>query len=163
MKAGKKFRTNVREDRVAVKLDFPKGEGRTRQSFKEDADINNIVKRFNTTGQLPAMIRQDAKYGDFSTVTDFREAMDLVMHAQDQFANLPAAVRDRFGNDPARFLEFAMKPESRGEMVKMGLAELDADSKAAVAASAASKAKAKGKPSPSQPDPALGGSGADDA
>ena len=44
------------------------------------------------------------------------------MLAQEQFAALDAAVRSRFDNDPAKFLEFTADPANADEMVKMGLA-----------------------------------------
>lgn len=95
---------------------------RTHQSFKEECDINTILKRYNKTGQLPEIIKTNPQYGDFSSQLSYQESLDVVMKAQEQFDALPSAVRERFGNDPSRFLAFANDPKSVEEMVAMGLA-----------------------------------------
>lgn len=94
----------------------------TKQSFKDECDINNIMKKYKNTGMLPEMIKTQPQYGDFSEVSDYMESMNIVLKAQEQFQNLSADVRNRFQNDPAQFLDFANDPKNGEEMVKMGLA-----------------------------------------
>lgn len=94
----------------------------TKQSFKDDTDINNITAKYERTGALPDMIKENPRYGDFSEAPDYQAALDTVMHAQAQFDALDARIRARFGNDPAQFLEFATNRENIDEMVKLGLA-----------------------------------------
>lgn len=94
----------------------------TKQCFREECDINNILRKFNKTGQLPEMIKRNPIYGDFSEPVDYQEALNIVLHADEQFRNLPARVRERFGNDPKRFLEFVSDPSNGEELVEMGLA-----------------------------------------
>lgn len=94
---------------------------RTIQSAKADADINVIVKRFGITGQMPASVRLPS-YGDFSGVSDFQTAMNVVRSAEESFLELPASVRKRFGNNPQAFLEFCSDEANIDEMRKMGLA-----------------------------------------
>lgn len=103
-------------------IDFSGDPGLTDGSQAADADINTIMRRFEKTGQLPAMIQRNAAYGDFSTAPDYQTALNTVLHAQEQFSSLDAHVRKRFGNDPAQFLEFATNPKNAEEMVSMGLA-----------------------------------------
>lgn len=92
------------------------------QSQAEETDINYIVKRFGVTGQLP-VVPMPPSYADFSeSVTDYREAMDLVLAANRSFAALPADVRARFANDAGAFLDFAENPANIDELRKMGLA-----------------------------------------
>lgn len=98
------------------------GQGMTKQSFKEECDINHIMKRFKRNGILPSLIKKDARYGNFADVGSYQESLNIVMLAQEQFAGLSAEVRDRFGHDPAQFLEFAGDPKNLAEMVKLGLA-----------------------------------------
>jgi phage internal scaffolding protein len=93
---------------------------RTQQSFRDECDINNILRKFNVTGQLPIGSVQP-QYGDFSGVTDYQSALNAVMAAQDSFLALPAKVRSRFGNDPALFVEFASDEANKDEMRAMGL------------------------------------------
>ena len=45
-----------------------------------------------------------------------------VIRAAEAFAAMPADVRDRFQNDPGRFLEFANDASNYDEALKMGLA-----------------------------------------
>lgn len=94
----------------------------TKQADKEACDINNIVKKYQLTGQLPSMIKQNPQYGDFASVPDFSAAMEIVSKAQFQFDALDPRVRHRFDNDPLKFLAFATDGKNVDEMVKMGLA-----------------------------------------
>ena len=93
---------------------------RTKQSFRDECDINNILRQFNVTGQLPAGSVQP-QYGDFSGITDYQSALNAVMAAQDSFLQLPAKVRAKFDNDPAFFVEFASDEANRDEMKALGL------------------------------------------
>lgn len=117
-----------------------------KQSHKAECDINNIMARYSKTGILPAMIRQNPTYGDFSDPVDYREGLHLVMRAQEQFGALPAAVRERFGNDPYKFLEFCSKKENVEEMATLGLLKEEA----VKALEAKKRAKAEGAP-PAEP------------
>lgn len=116
----KKFRTAY--DRIKTPgLECPE-KGRTKQSFKKECDINTILKRMEITGALPEMIKGNPQYGDFSTVQSYQDSLNTVMFANEQFAALPAKVRNRFSNDPASFLAFTQDPANFKELVKMGLA-----------------------------------------
>lgn len=92
----------------------------TKQSFKEESDINEIVRRFGLTGQLPQNFTPPT-YGDFTEVSDFHTAMNAVAYARQQFDMIPAALRARFGNDPGAFVDFCSDPQNAGELEKMGL------------------------------------------
>lgn len=94
---------------------------RTKQSFKDECDINTIVRRFGVTGQLPQGVRAPT-YGDFVDVHDFRSAMDAVVLARESFDSMPSAVRARFSNNPALFVDFCSNSENLPELRKMGLA-----------------------------------------
>lgn len=91
------------------------------QSQKEESDINEIVRRFGLTGKLPDNVRVPT-YQDFDDVFDFQSAMNAVASATQSFMAMPADVRQRFGNDPQKFLEFCSKEENIPEMIKLGLA-----------------------------------------
>lgn len=96
------------------------GPGKTQQQFREECDINTIVRRFGITGQAPAPDRLP-EYGDFSQVTDFFSAQLAVREATERFMTLPSSVRERFANDPQRLLEFVSDEENREEGIKLGL------------------------------------------
>lgn len=90
------------------------------QQFAEEADINTIVNRFGLTGELPTGVRAPT-YADFSGVFDYHTAMNVVVAARDAFAQMPANVRARFGNDPGAFVDFVSDSGNRAEAEKLGL------------------------------------------
>lgn len=102
------------------------GPSLTIQSDGEEADINNIVRKFGITGQMPQGLRVPT-YGDFTEVGDYRSAQEALIAARDSFMQLPAHVRARFENDPQAFLEFCTEEQDGklvniDEMRKLGLA-----------------------------------------
>lgn len=92
----------------------------TQQHFKEDSDINVLIERFTHGGNLPQRNAEDYTFGDFSAV-DYQTALDTVMVANEQFGTLPAKVRDRFGNNPAKLLHFLQDENNREEAIGLGL------------------------------------------
>lgn len=114
-----------------------------KQSFRDECDINTIVRRFGVTGVAPMSGRMPT-YGDFSGISDFQSAMEVVTAAREAFASLPAAVRERFANDPQRLLGFLGDEANRDEAIRLGLVNppVAAPSAAAAAASAAGTAGA---------------------
>src|SRR5262245_43276128 len=103
-----------------VKLEFPAGEGRTKQSFKDECDINVIMRRYEKTGVLTHLRKVQPEFAD-CTGRDFNEAMNLVAEARTAFAELPSSVRDRFDNDPAKFLDFCQDEGNLDEAGELGL------------------------------------------
>lgn len=104
------------------------------QSQKEESDINTIVRRFGLTGQLPSNVRMP-QYGDFTGIQSYQDALNAVLEAQNSFMTLPAHVRERFGHDPEKFVQFCMDEENRTEAEKLGLvAKKTLPDKGAVAA-----------------------------
>lgn len=93
----------------------------TQQSFKDECDINVMLVKFSVTGQLPDNVRVP-QYIDFEETFDFHSSMNVIRAAQESFAAMPADVRERFNNDPGKFLEFANDASNYDEAVKMGLA-----------------------------------------
>lgn len=93
----------------------------TIQSQKEDADINVILRNFGVTGQLPSS-RVPPVYADFQGVLDYRDAMELITAANVAFMELPAKVRSRFQNDPAKFVDYCSDPKNLDGMRELGLA-----------------------------------------
>lgn len=116
-----KFKTSYGErSRVQVST---VGESLTQQHHAHDADVRNIIKQYDRTGLIANVNRGVARYGDYSEVNEYREALDLVIGANESFAELPAKIREMFSNDAGAFFEFATNPENAAEMVKLGLAE----------------------------------------
>jgi phage internal scaffolding protein len=93
---------------------------RTQQHFKDETDINNILRQFNITGQLPTKA-MSPRYGDFTGVGDYHSALNQVIAAEGEFMTLPAQLRARFDNDPQELIEFLNNPENKDEAIKLGL------------------------------------------
>lgn len=100
-------------------ISFP-AEGRTKQSFAQECDINTIMSRYALTGQFTHLSLRAPQYGDVADI-DFQGCMDTVAAAREHFASLPSAIRDRFHNDPGRLLSFLQDPSNRDEALKLGL------------------------------------------
>lgn len=94
---------------------------RTQQQFKEECDINNIIKKFNDTGQFRHVTSKEGMYGDFSLFTDYRDMWHAVRSAEDAFSTLPAEVRKRFRNDPQELIDFLGDPKNYEEALELGL------------------------------------------
>lgn len=90
------------------------------QQFADECDINTIVRRFGLTGELPNGVSMPLS-GDFTSATDFQSSMNLIRQAQESFLELPATVRERFNNDPARVINFLEDPSNRDEAIKLGI------------------------------------------
>lgn len=95
-------------------------ESLTKQSFKEESDINTIVRRFGLTGELPSDLRVPLN-GDFTEVPDFSTAMQMIVEARESFDALPAHLRARFHNDAREFVDFVSDDSNRAEAEKLGL------------------------------------------
>lgn len=97
------------------------GTSRAKQQFRDECDINTIMRRFQRDGVVSHVARFQGRYEDVTGTVPYDEALRIVMAAEEAFGSLPSSVRLRFENDPAAFVEFATDPKNRGEMVKLGL------------------------------------------
>lgn len=97
----------------------------TKQSFKDEVNINKIMDKFQKSGALTHYAKHAPTYGD-ATQVDLHEAIRIVAEADEMFDELPSSIRKRFSNDPEEFLEFVQDPKNLEEMRKMGLAEPNA-------------------------------------
>jgi len=93
----------------------------TRQEFKKDCDINEILKTYKLTGKLYQTM-QNPEYGDFSATQSYIDALDIVHKAEIQFNSLSASLRDRFKNSPAALLDF-VNNASEADLETIGLIE----------------------------------------
>lgn len=78
----------------------------TQQHERDEVDINTIVRRFGITQQMPSGVAGGV-YGDFTGMSDYEDAVARIDRAKEGFMKLPAEVRDRVGNDPARLISIA--------------------------------------------------------
>lgn len=94
----------------------------TQQNTAEQTDINYIVATFARTGVLP-QAQKLPTYGDFSQVSDFRSAMELIQQSQELFQNLPSDARSHFNNNPALFLDYMQNSPEQALIDKLGLSD----------------------------------------
>lgn len=95
---------------------------RTQQSLAGETDINNIMSKYQKTGVIQHLNRYQGQYGEFGDVPAYKEGLERVMAAEEMFMSLPSTIRERFGNDPGKFIAFATEPNNIEELRKMGLA-----------------------------------------
>lgn len=93
----------------------------TKQSFKDECDINRLMAKYETTGVIDHVNRRMPEYGDFAGVVSYQDSLNIVLDAREVFAALPARLRDRFGNDPGQYLAFIDDPKNKDEAIKLGM------------------------------------------
>lgn len=118
----KKQVRNAFSPRERVQVDFADSPGRTKQSMRDECDINGIMRKFIKTGALSHLAKHGGHYGDFPPI-DFHEAMNMVKQGEQMFAELPAKIRRRFHNEPEEFLAYVQDPANLEEMRELGLAK----------------------------------------
>lgn len=96
---------------------------RTQQSHQNDCDINIQLARFTASGgtALPNGTSKTPQFGDFIGAPDFQRALDVVINAENAFAELDVHLRRKFGNDPAEYLAWVNDPANIEEGIKLGL------------------------------------------
>lgn len=98
----------------------------TQQHFKDDCDINNIVRRFIDTGSWSdELATRRPMFGDFTQSHDYYEAQNIIAESKTLFEELPSALRKRFNNEPAEMLAFLENENNRQEAVALGLVNPD--------------------------------------
>lgn len=100
-------------------ITFPEN-GRTKQSFKAECDINTIMARYQKTGLLDHVRQVQGQYLDV-TGADFAEAQNLVAGAKSMFHALPSHIRTKFENSPEVFFKFMENPANAQEAIELGL------------------------------------------
>lgn len=97
------------------------GEGRTKQQFSDECNINNIIDQFLGSGQITHVNPNDPVFAEMPDI-DFTEATRLVTAAKQRMDQLPSSLREKFGNDPARLLNYiADRDENYDEGVELGV------------------------------------------
>lgn len=101
-------------------------DGRTKQEFAKDCDVNEILKRCLQLGLPPLSADGQAALAwpdgaDATGIGSFTEAMNRVKAAEDAFMQLPANVRSEFDNDPAKLIAFVQDDRNRDRAIELGL------------------------------------------
>ena len=125
-------RYSVTGEKPGIKFTEPSA---TLQSFKDDADINCIIARYENTGVLvdPAVpVSRTPEFGDYSDMPTYQEAQNVLVAANNAFYSLSSKIRERFGNDPASYFQFVQSLEKGSddyeEAVRLGIVNESVDS-----------------------------------
>jgi len=91
------------------------------QQFKDESDINTLVKKYLLKGVTPPGARiKPPQYADFTSI-DFQEMQNTIADVQFNFQSLPARLRSKFQNSPYQLLRWLENPANEAEAVKYGL------------------------------------------
>lgn len=91
------------------------GKSLTKQSFKDETDINKILAKAQKAGSLDHLTAHEAEYGDFAGY-DLMEHFEKIERAQNIFDDLPSEVRNEFKNEPGLFFDFVNDPVNMGKL-----------------------------------------------
>lgn len=93
----------------------------TEQAHANDVDINQIMAKAKR-GEHSDYIREHEGHYMDATSVDFYEAQIVVAESKSLFEDLPSEIRNKFKNDPGKFLDFVQDPENLEEMYDLKLA-----------------------------------------
>ena len=93
------------------------GASMTQQHFKDECDINNILRSYR--GKIPAS-EEPAFFMD-CTVTDLQSAYSIAEDIGSRFASLNSEVRAKFNNNPLELLEFVHNADNQTAAIELGL------------------------------------------
>lgn len=93
----------------------------TVQSFALESDINHIVARALSGHSISNVNSRVARFGDFSNIPSYQDALDLVKRANGLFDAMPSKVRNRFDNDASKMIAFLQDDRNRAEAIDLGL------------------------------------------
>lgn len=83
-----KFRTAYNRDSVeGITFNEP---SMAQQHFKDECDVNNILRKYESTGLVTHVANGTPSYGDFSSVLEFQQAQNILIEAQGRFCGSPS-------------------------------------------------------------------------
>lgn len=94
----------------------------TQQHFKQECDINFILRKYQKTGLIDHVAKHQGSYADLTDGVTFQEAINLIHDAQESFDTLPSSIRKKFNNNPQEFLDYVSDEANYDDLVAMGLA-----------------------------------------
>ena len=91
-------------------------DNRTKQSFKDECDINRLLQRFQKDGAMSHLEAYGGEYGEYNKF-NFHESMEKLRRGNEIFAKLPSEIRSgEFRNDPGLFFTFVNNPENNEKL-----------------------------------------------
>ncbi len=84
-------------------------DGRTKQAFKDETDINKMLSRAQKAGTMSHLEKFEGSYGDFADF-DFFDATIMLTKGREVFDALPSELRSEFNQSPAQFFDYVNDP-----------------------------------------------------
>ncbi len=109
-----------RENRNSIS--FLKATSMVKQCFKDDCNINEIIRR-NPYQLAESVAKANTGIYDDISAVDYQTALNTLIKADAMFQEQPSEIRNKFLNDPYRFFEFVNDKSNAQELMDMGLAE----------------------------------------
>ncbi len=92
--------------------------GRTKQSQKNECDINKLLERSARQGGLSHLDKYQAKYGDYSKY-DFEEHTKKIAEMASCFEQLPAETKREFNQSPDEYFAFVTNPQNVDDLKRL--------------------------------------------
>lgn len=93
-------------------------DGRTKQSFRDDTDINKMLAKAQRAGSIAHLQKHGAYYGDFSEIDNLLDAHLMYERGVEIFEDLPSELRREFGNSPTEFFNYVNNPENADKLAE---------------------------------------------
>jgi phage internal scaffolding protein len=106
--------------RKASNIACEPGSSRTKQSLKDETNINLIMSKYQKTGVINFANTTPPTY-DYASSDDYHTSLNLITSAQSKFNELPSSVRNKFHNDPYKFLDYMHDETKLEDSYEVGL------------------------------------------
>lgn len=94
---------------------------RTKQAFKDECDINAILRRAKATGVVDHVSQLQPVYADVSTFSDLADCYAKVEMAENSFMALPSELRAELGHDARNLVPYINNPANREKCISYGI------------------------------------------
>ena len=96
------------------------GPSKTDQSQADQADIKFILSKYSQIQLAASLNAADARFGDISEFTDYRDMVQQMDAAEEEFRKLPSKTREIFNHSVWEFLDAAEDPDKRQLLIDAG-------------------------------------------
>lgn len=93
---------------------------RTKQSFKDECDIKNIINLYNKTGLTTHINQKPQQNIDHTQIPNYQDTLNFVTNIQQQYDQLPQEIKQRF-TTTTQLSNFLENSENHEEAQKLGL------------------------------------------
>ncbi|AXH76609.1 MAG: internal scaffolding protein [Microviridae sp.] len=93
------------------------------QADRDDADINKIIAKFQKGQNMVRINSKEPFYGDVTGFDGLADAYMKIQEAEDLFMDYDASIREKFDNDPVKFVEFLEDDKNYEEALKLGVVQ----------------------------------------